>query len=131
MLKRITESYTTATIDEINEEGDYAIPTADERENPGVPWEDVVKKRDLQNAFQGDFKCNLCPKKILRTKADLAEHLQSKKHKKNLAKFFKKNKEKLKRQMTKIKKQVERRYLFTMPKFQKLVRLGIHYKLLS
>ena len=68
MLKRITESYTTATIDEINEEGDYAIPTADERENPGVPWEDVVKKRDLQNAFQGDFKCNLCPKKVLRTK---------------------------------------------------------------
>jgi len=47
MLKRITESFTTATINEINEEEDYAMPTADERENPGVPWEEVVKKRDL------------------------------------------------------------------------------------
>ena len=54
MLKRITEQYTTADINEINRDS-YVVPTLDERQNPGMHWDDVVKARDKQNAFQGQF----------------------------------------------------------------------------
>jgi len=42
MLKRIAESFTTSTVDELNEAG-LVVPTFDERENPGIPWADVIK----------------------------------------------------------------------------------------
>ena len=90
MLKRITEQYTTADINEINRES-YVVPTLDERQNPGMHWDDVVKARDKQNAFQGQFQCKLCPKKVLNEERDLAAHLQSKGHKLALKKFYKAN----------------------------------------
>ena len=64
MLKRINAAYATAGVNELNYEN-YSMPTQDERDNPGKSWEDVVKMRDAQNAFKGDYHCNLCPKKII------------------------------------------------------------------
>ncbi len=52
MLKRIQEQYTTASVAEMNDEN-YSMPTLDERENPGKPWEQVVQDRDFKNSFKG------------------------------------------------------------------------------
>ena len=46
----------------------YTMPTQDERANPGKAWDQVAEQRDIQNSFHGgDFKCKLCPKKVIRT----------------------------------------------------------------
>ena len=130
MLKRIQEKFTTADINELNND-DYYMPTQDERENEGKSWEEVVKTRDLKNAFEGEYKCRLCPNKVINSEADLLEHLQSKSHKKALSKYYRENATQLKTNMRQIKGKVIRKYLFNMPKYQKLVRLGIHYKLMA
>ena len=114
----------------MNEEN-YSMPTQDERENPGKSWEQVVKDRDFENSFKGQFKCNLCPKKVINDQKDLGEHVNSKGHKKALGAYYKINEKKLKHNVWKIKQQVTRKYLFNMPKLQKIVRIGIHYKLMS
>ena len=54
MLKRIKETFTVATVEELNREN-YSMPTIDERLNPGQAWEEVVKTRDIQNSFKGQF----------------------------------------------------------------------------
>ena len=64
----------------------------DERAHAGKSWDEVVRIRDLENAFEGDYKCSLCPKKILKLEKDLNEHLQSKGHKIALTRYYKKNK---------------------------------------
>lgn len=97
MLKRITESLTTTTVDQMNNDFIYTVPTLDERQKPGMDWDSVVKEREKEIAFEGDFKCNLCPKKVLRREKDLNEHLMSKGHKLALARFYKKNQPKLRR----------------------------------
>ena len=50
MLKRVQEKFTCADVETINQDN-YVMPTQDERENPGKTWEQVVKERDIQNAF--------------------------------------------------------------------------------
>ena len=73
----------------------------------------------------------MCPKKVIETERDLAEHLQSKGHKKALLRYYKQHSAQLKSNMRRVKLQVTRKTLFNMPKYQKLVRLGIHFKLLA
>ena len=90
-----------------------------------------MSARNAEHAFKGQFKCTLCPRKVLRSEADLAEHLTSKNHKLALKKYYKANEKKFKASMWRIKQQVKRRYLFNTPKLQKLARIGIHYKLLA
>ena len=102
MLKRIQSKFTMAQVDELNEEN-YTMPTQDERENPGMAWEDVVKLRDANNAFRGDFHCKLCPRKIIATENDLVDHLQSKKHKLALLRFYKQNASQFKQKIRLIK----------------------------
>ena len=38
MLKRIQETFTLAEVEELNK-GEFAMPTQDERENPGKTWD--------------------------------------------------------------------------------------------
>ena len=90
MFKRIRARCTEKSVKEINAEN-YTMPTLDERENPGKSWKEVVKTRDLQNAFKGEFQCKLCPKKVLHLQKDLNEHLQAKGHKLALARYYKAN----------------------------------------
>ena len=85
----------------------------------------------MENAFEGQYKCQLCPRKVLRTEKDLGEHLQSKGHKGALTTYYKANQKQLKHNMFKIKQKSERRHVFNMPRYQKLVRFGIHFKLIS
>ena len=74
MLKRIQEQCTVKSVDELNAEN-YTMPTLDERENPGKTWDEVVEAREKELAFRGQYKCQLCPKKVLRIERELNEHL--------------------------------------------------------
>ena len=52
-------------------------PSREEISNPGKNWKSIQRMNKKYN-FEGDYKCKLCPKKILATKLDLTEHLGSK-----------------------------------------------------
>lgn len=65
MLKRINQRFATKSalnMETLNEVG--YMPTAEEIEHPDLNWSEL---KDLQEKyrFEGDYKCTLCPKKIL------------------------------------------------------------------
>ena len=130
MLKRIQANYSLAD-NSINAEIGY-MPTSDELNFPDMSWNELVKQMEFETSFTGKHQCLLCPKKVIGTDLLLTEHLQSKSHKRNLIKHYTQDQAsmiKLKKTISKIKQRVARKYLFTTAKFQKLARLGIHYKL--
>ena len=129
MLKRIQANYSTADMGTLDEIG--YMPTAEELE-AGKTWGELVKQKEMEASFKGLHQCLLCPGKVIETDAALKLHLMSKSHKRNLAKRCKESKEelaKIKIAVASIKGKMARKYLFNTPKYRKLARLGIHYKL--
>ena len=78
--------------------------------------------------FDGEHRCNLCPKKIILNDRDLKLHLESKSHQKKVIEHYKKNRKEVVRRLKQIGAKSVKESLFSTGKYQRLLRLGFHTK---
>jgi hypothetical protein len=78
MLKRLKQKLATETNTDINKLNEYGyLPSSEQIEEPSLSWEELNDRRRKFN-FEGDYKCKLCPKKVIANDVDLRDHLKSK-----------------------------------------------------
>ena len=99
MLKRIKDRFSQTKDVKILSEFGYR-PSEEELET-GMSFSKISALK-RKYAFEGEFHCKLCPKKLLNCRVELEEHLKSKGHAKNVTHYFRKNKGELNKQITKL-----------------------------
>jgi len=78
MLKRLKQKLAIETDTNITKLNEYGyVPSVEQVQDPSISWEELNERRRKFN-FEGDYKCKLCPKKIIENEVDLRDHLKSK-----------------------------------------------------
>ena len=76
MLKRIKDRFTTETHD-IKKVNEYGFRPSEEEMQTGLSFSKINELKRRYD-FQGEYHCQLCPKKLLNTPDELKDHLASK-----------------------------------------------------
>ena len=126
MLKRIKDRFSEDTND-VQKLSKYGYVPSNEEIETDLGWSEISKfKRDY--SFEGNYHCQLCPKKLLNTQQELTEHLASKGHVKNVKLYFRVNKGALDLQIKTLYMKQSKRIKKYSPRFRQLSWLSHYFK---